>query len=783
MEEGSVTQQVSDRIRVLRAERRWSARDLAEACAREGMPSLTRSTIAKIEAGSRKSVTAEEIAVLARALQVSSTDLLPQSAAPVVAGDLVVSGSGTVVDVRKIELAAGAVPHPAVVDLPGPVQGLPRRPVRVFAGRDAELGLLGRALGVRGGAVVTQAVYGLGGVGKSELALQYAHAHRSDYELVWWVTAADATQLEAGLAGLAGQLCPMVAVAGTTADTAGWAAGWLQAHDGWLLILDNVEDLADIERLLGQLGRGHVIITTRRDTDWGRLADAVQLSVLDEAAAVQVLLQRTGQHSTADEEAAAQIASELGFLPLALDQAAAYIVQQRITLATYLDSLRRNPARMYASGTGAQRTIARLWDLHITAIRDYNPAAARLLGVLAMYAPDAIPRAMLGGNAPREDIDEALGLLASYSMITLTAETVSIHRLMRAFILMQSEDAVGNAPDLRDTALEWLNKVIPDDPERNVAEWPLLRALVPHAEALPDHFPPDDRPRNLGRALNEIALFLSSQGDYARALPLQERALAITEQALGPDHPDTAIRLDNLAAIYRQLGRAADALPLQERALAITEQALGPDHPDTAIRLDNLAAIYRQLGRAADALPLQERALAITEQALGPDHPDTAIRLDNLAAIYRQLGRAADALPLQERALAITEQALGPDHPDTAIRLDNLAAIYRQLGRAADALPLQERALAITEQALGPDHPDTAIRLDNLAAIYRQLGRAADALPLQERALAITEQALGPDHPDTAIRLDNLAAIYRQLGRAADALPLQERAGDRTGDR
>ena len=211
--------------------------------------------------------------------------------------------------------------------------------------------------------------------------------------------------------------------------------GWLQAHDRWLLILDNVEDPADIEPLLGQLGGGHVIVTSRRDADWGRLADPVQLDILDPAAAAQVLILRTGQHGAADEEAAAQIAAELGFLPLALDQAAAYIVQQRISLAAYLASLRRNPARMHAAGSDAQRTIARLWDLHITAIRDRSPAAARLLGVLARYAPDAIPRAMLGGTAAREDTDEALGLLASYSMITLTTETVSIHRLLQAVIL------------------------------------------------------------------------------------------------------------------------------------------------------------------------------------------------------------------------------------------------------------------------------------------------------------------------------------------------------------
>jgi tetratricopeptide (TPR) repeat protein len=687
-------------------------------------------------------------------------------------------GDQTVVnDHRRVELAAGAVPHPAAVDLAGPVAGLPRRPVRVFEGRDQAFGVLEQALEVRGGAVVTQAVYGLGGVGKSELALQYAGAHRGDYGLVWWITAADAGQVEAGLAGLAGRLCPVVAVAGTTGDAAGWATGWLQSHDGWLLILDNVEDPADVEPLLGQLGGGHVIITTRRDADWGRLADPVQLDLLDPAAAAQVLILRTGQHSAADEADAAQIAAELGFLPLALDQAAAYIVQQRISPAAYLTSLRRNPARMHAAGTDAQRTIARLWDLHITAIHSKNSAAARLLSVLARYAPDAIPRAMLGGDTPREDTDEALGLLASYSMITLTTGSVTIHRLLQAVILTRPDSTGDDVRSLRDTALNWLNAVLPDDPDTNMAGWPLLRALVPHAETLASHFPPREQPESLGRMQNEIALFLNSQGDYAQALPLRQSALAIYDATLGPDHPHTATGLGNLAITYHDLGRPADALPLDERALAITEAALGPDHPDTALRLNNLAATYHDLGRPADALPLQQRALAITETALGPSHPNTAIQLDNLAITYSDLGRPADALPLQQRALAITETALGPSHPDTAIQLDNLAATYHDLGRPADALPLQQRAVAITETALGPSHPDTARRLGNLAVSYSALGRPADALPLEQRALAITETALGPDHPETAIRLGNLAVTYHALGRPADALPLEQRAG------
>ena len=690
----------------------------------------------------------------------------------------VATGDHALIDARRIHLAAGAIPLPAEMSLASPVSNLPRPPARVFVGRAAALGLLGDALSQRGGAVVTQAVYGLGGVGKSELALHHAHARRGDYRVVWWVPAAGPAQVEAGLAALAARLCPAIAVAGTTQDAAGWAMGWLQAHSGWLLVLDNVEDPGDIGPLLGQLGSGHVVLTTRRDVDWQRLAVPVRLDILDPGPAAQLITARTGHDTAADQEDAAAIAAELGYLPLALDQAAAYMTQARITPGSYLARLRQHPARMYAAaGTSdAGQTIARLWDITIEAIGDRGPGAVWLLRVMAHYAPDAIPRLMVGGGERGEGIDESLGMLASYSMITLTAETVSIHRLVQAVVLGKPDQAAGDGCGACDTALAWLSAVIPADPGTDVAGWPLLRALVPHAEYLSSHYPRGDRPERLGWVHNQIGLFYRSQGDYAQALALFESALEIGQTVLGPDHPDTAVGLGNLAATHRDLGRAADALPLAQQALEITEAALGPDHPRMAIELGNLAATYRALGQPADALPLERQALEITETALDPDHPRVATRLGNLAATYRALGQPADALPLAQRALRITEAALGPDHPDTAIRLGNLAATYRALGQPADALPLEQRALRITEAALGPDHPDTAIRLGNLAGTYRALGQPADALPLEQRALRITEAALGPDHPDTATLLGNLAATYRALGQAADALPLAQRA-------
>ncbi len=273
----------------------------------------------------------------------------------------------------------------------------------------------------------------------------------------------------------------------------------------------------------------------------------------------------------------------------------------------------------------------------------------------------------------------------------------------------------------------------------------------------PDH--PDT-----ATSLNNLASLYGDQGLYTKAEPLVIRALAITEKALGPDHPSTALSLNNLAILYGDQGLYTKAEPLFIRTLAITEKALGPDHPDTAASLNNLARLYNKQGRYTKAETLYIRALSIREKALGPDHPDTATSLNNLAGLYGDQGLYTKAEPLFIRALAIGEKALGPDHPDTAASLNNLAVLYNIQGLYTKAAPLFIRTLAITEKALGPDHPDTAISLNNLAYLYINQGLYAKAELPYIRALAITEKVLGSDHPDTATSLNQLALLYNNQG-------------------
>jgi len=234
--------------------------------------------------------------------------------------------------------------------------------------------------------------------------------------------------------------------------------------------------------------------------------------------------------------------------------------------------------------------------------------------------------------------------------------------------------------------------------------------------------------------LNEQVITLYGQGKYTEAVPIAQTALRVAEATFGPQHPDVATALNNLAGLYRAQGKYAEAEPLCRHALALREKVLGPEHRDVATSLNNLAEVYRDQGKYAEAEPLYRRALAIWEKTLGPEHPDVAASLNNLAGLYHDQGKYAEAEPLYRRALAIREKVLGPEHPAVAPSLNNLAGLYRAQGKYAEAEPLYRRALAIWEKSLGPNHAATGSALENLGISYYARGRPNEATPFFARA-------------------------------------------------
>ena len=286
----------------------------------------------------------------------------------------------------------------------------------------------------------------------------------------------------------------------------------------------------------------------------------------------------------------------------------------------------------------------------------------------------------------------------------------------------------------------------------------------------PDH--PD-----VAKTLNDLAVLLQEGfANYEDSERLKRRALKIYERSLGPNDPQVATALINLARVLEDTNRLAEAEPLVRRALAINEKSFGPDHQDVAFVLDNLANLLEVTNRLDEAEPLFRRALKIDEKSLGADHPKVAIRLNNLAQLLQATNRLAEAEPLMRRALVIDEKSLGPGDPRVAVDLNNLALLLQDTNRAAEAEPLYRRALAIDEKSFGPHHPMVAIRLNNLATLLSEANRLAEAEPLMRRALAIWERSFGPDHPDVVKGLNNLADLIENQGRWPEAIALRKRA-------
>ncbi|MEV6305670.1 tetratricopeptide repeat protein [Actinoplanes sp. NPDC051861] len=608
----------------------------------------------------------------------------------------------------------------------GVVHNLPRAS-RVFLGRD--LGeLAGQLSGDDVGVVVGQAgaVHGLGGIGKSELVNHYARAYLPRYSLVWWITADSDENVGLGLAALTGRLHPVTMLA----DARAWAVGWLQSHTGWLLVLDNVEDVGDISELLGVVGgNGQVLVTTRRDLGAARWAvlglTPLRLGVLARPASIQLLTRLTGRSD--DSAGAGRLAADLGDLPLALEQAAAYVSQHAaMSFDDYRSLLAGQFARVAAtSGFGGDdgRAVASVWTLTMSAIVESSPLAGRVLDVLAWLAPDDLPDDVLTPLADDPaDVDDALALLASYSMISRPGRMVSVHRLVQA-VTRHHQQQTGAVEEVQQQTAGLLNSAIPDDPMNNVQGWPRWTMLLPHIDAFTTNLPDDHRITDVLHVVARAATFRHFQGQVHTAISEFEQVLAGMRRLLGEDHPGTLMTRHSLAIAYRESGRPDEAISEFEQVLADARRLLGDDHPNVLIARNQLAIAYRESGQLGEAVRGFEQVLADQRRLLGDDDPDTLGTRNNLAVAYYDAGRLEEAIRGFEQVLAGQRRLLGDEHPPTLLTRNNLAAALQAAGRLDEAISGLEQVLADQRRLLGEDHPYTLLTRDNLATALLQAGR------------------------------------------------------------
>ncbi|HEU5374102.1 MAG TPA: FxSxx-COOH system tetratricopeptide repeat protein [Ktedonobacteraceae bacterium] len=643
-----------------------------------------------------------------------------------------------------------------------------------------------------------RAIKGLGGIGKTQIAVEYAYRAREQghYTHIFWINAASEEALLASFQMLAEQL-PNCAARDEQDQRKLIAAvlRWLeQCQERWLLIVDNADDLSIVQPCLPQQGQGSILLTTRAHAV-GALAHAIEVDTMGLVEGTQFLLHRSQRLHVTDEEhnKASNIVIALDGFPLALDQAGAYIEETGCNFGDYLGLYEQHRATLLAR-RGRQAThypdsVATTWDLSFQKIEQAYPAAADLLRLCASLSPDHIPEELLTEGvaqwppllqqavADQFTFNELIEALLAFSLVKRLAEErlLSIHRLVQAVQMdrMEPEEQRSWA----ERVVRAVHTLFPADPRNEIDTWPLCLRYLEQVQAcewlIRQH---SLQVLEAAELLDRVGIYLWKHASYSIAEPLFQRALAIAEQQGRAGHLQVASSLNNLGILYYEQGKYELAEPLYQRALHIREQDLGPDHPLVARSLNNLGIFYSQQGKYEQAEPLLQRALHIREQALGPEHPQVAYPLTNLGDLYCEQGKYEQAEPLLQRALHIWEQALGPDHPQLAFPLTDLGILYRLQGRYELAEPLLRRSLRIREQTLGPQHPLLVEPLNALANLSREQSQYEQADALYQRALSLLQQSRGSQHADVGEILYDLAQLRQMQQHDAEALSLYQQA-------
>jgi tetratricopeptide (TPR) repeat protein len=659
-----------------------------------------------------------------------------------------------------------------------PVWQVPTRNA-VFTGRVEVLEQLhDRLAGTSMAVVAPMALHGLGGVGKTQVALEYAHRYMADYDAIWWIPAEQDELINAALAPMAQSLgirsrdsIPETAQAVREALRLG------HPYDRWLLIFDNADNPNEVKEFFPG-GSGHVIVTTRNPA-WSVVAEPLEIDVFSREESVGLLRRRVTGLSASE---ATQVAEKLGDLPLAIEQASAWLAETAMSAAEYVERL----DNQLVAALGFNRpddyptTVAATFRLSFDRLRERSPGAARILELCAYFSPDPISLSLLYSDQmldsllpydPRLQERSVLAVLirdlTRFSLVKIDRgnNTIEVHRLVQAVIRAQ----MGTRKEQEDASHE-VHRILvsarprqggTDDPEN----WPKYDLIWPHLSGsgaiICDY-------EDTRRLLIDRVRYLWKRGQFDEALETGREIDRQWQQKIGADHRQTLYLRFQIANVLRSAGRPQEAYELDKEILDKQQRSLGESHPLTLLTAGSLASDLRSLGKFHDALAMDEETYSQLRYTVGPDEPTTLSMANNLAVDLRLVGNFSRARRIDAETMADRQRVLGNDHPYSLHSASMLGRDMRELGEYTDSIELLSATRDHYHTILGEDFVDTLRTAKSLAVSLRKMGQVNEAYELTRQTSERYATAYGDKQPD---------ALACQLNLACDQSARDDQAG------
>ncbi len=704
---------------------------------------------------------------------------------------------------------------------PPPVWNVPTRNAS-FTGRAALLEQLRDNLSRGMAVVMPQALHGLGGVGKTQLALEFAHRFRSDYDLVWWIAAEQEEFIQSAMA----EIAPTIGIRRSenteeAAEAVREALRLGTPYKRWLIVFDNAEDPGDLEPHLPE--GGHVIITSRNPA-WSTVARPLEVDAFSRSESVEHLTSRV---AGLNDDAAEQVARLLGDLPLAVELASAWLGTTGMPVAEYLSLLENQLAQWLDENHPVDYALsaAATWRVSIERLGREWPAAIRLLELCSCFSPEPISMRLLYGDATIQLLlpyDPKLGErmrlariireIGRYALAKVDQgrSSIQVHRLVQAVIRDSMTEEQHRATE-HDVHRILASGRPPTGNTDNPENWGSYREIWPHlgpsnatecveepvrellvervrylwlrgeydealiaarrleAFWLQDRGPDD---RQLLYLQFHIANVLRSQGDFAGALRIDRDVLTRQRASNGEEDVHTLMTSGSLAADLGTTGDFAGSLQLARDTYDRFRDLFGEDYPYTLFAATNLSDALRLNGDCFGARELDTETLSFRQSVLGEHHPLTLNSAANLARDMREAGSFRESAALLRVTLEQHQHALFAEHPETLRTASSLAVSLRKLGEHEEAQELSASTLEQYHQLYRHDYPDALACTINLACDLSAVGRADEALTLTDETLAAYLRSRGPEHQYTLVCTNNRAIYLRTVGRLDEALDL-----------